>query len=376
MHPYLGTENVSNHNSIESTYFNNVNSTRNILGGILNILSEQEMNMRTLIINNSMNQHQAISRNNNSRSNTQHNRDSNTQSTFGVNGFSRNNNLPPPPPTPALQRNRFRNHYERNLFNRRQNHTERHRINENIDGTREGNRANSLETIFSNLFNPGTNVLQFDFLSPVNVSPTQEQISNASRRVRFRDISQPVNRVCPISQENFNPSDEVIQINHCRHNFTPDHFNTWFSRNVRCPICRHDIRNITDMSYNNTTANIDTNTNTNTGTNEHSTADVTANNSTSIDNNGEGNRTQEERNTDAEFEAFQNSVEFNVNTPESLENMISLLTNSLALDASSNITVQYRVVDERNNERRENNNENNDNSSSGSSTNSDSDGVQ
>jgi hypothetical protein len=80
------------------------------------------------------------------------------------------------------------------------------------------------------------------FQSPVIVRPTPEQIEAATRRVKYGDISRPVNTTCPISLEPFTDEDDVIVIRHCGHIFKPSEFQTWFNANCRCPTCRYDIR--------------------------------------------------------------------------------------------------------------------------------------
>lgn len=82
----------------------------------------------------------------------------------------------------------------------------------------------------------------------VVVRPTQQQIETATERLTYSDIENPINLRCPITQEEFNPDDEVIQIRHCRHCFTPSSLNNWFNSNVRCPVCRYDIRNNTERT--------------------------------------------------------------------------------------------------------------------------------
>jgi len=80
------------------------------------------------------------------------------------------------------------------------------------------------------------------FFSPILVRPTQYQISNATRTIRYCDIENPLNSSCPISLENFSSEDEVSQIIHCGHIFKKDQLHHWFQSNVRCPVCRFDIR--------------------------------------------------------------------------------------------------------------------------------------
>ena len=86
-----------------------------------------------------------------------------------------------------------------------------------------------------------TNILD-SFYDNVRVAPTEIQIQNATRRASFSQVQNPINSSCPISLERFQDDTEVIEILHCHHCFQPDSFNLWFSNNVRCPVCRYDIR--------------------------------------------------------------------------------------------------------------------------------------
>jgi uncharacterized Zn finger protein (UPF0148 family) len=42
--------------------------------------------------------------------------------------------------------------------------------------------------------------------------------------------------------ERFEPDTEVIELLGCHHVFNPESIRSWFQTNVRCPICRYDIR--------------------------------------------------------------------------------------------------------------------------------------
>ena len=99
----------------------------------------------------------------------------------------------------------------------------------------------------SNMLNHESNPHVTDFLTTflntsVPIRPTSQQINSASRLVRFGDIQTPNSTTCAISLEPFSPEDNVRQLNHCGHIFFPGQFNQWFQNNVRCPVCRHDIR--------------------------------------------------------------------------------------------------------------------------------------
>lgn len=77
----------------------------------------------------------------------------------------------------------------------------------------------------------------------VPIYPTQRQIETATRVVRYSEIEDPVTDVCPISLERFGDDDNVRQIRHCGHIFCDNALTEWFRSNVRCPVCRYDIRN-------------------------------------------------------------------------------------------------------------------------------------
>jgi len=80
------------------------------------------------------------------------------------------------------------------------------------------------------------------FFTNVPVVPTEQEIQLASRLVRYGEIENPINTSCPISLEPFSPDQTVRQLTHCSHIFHENEFNSWFQNNVRCPVCRHDIR--------------------------------------------------------------------------------------------------------------------------------------
>ncbi len=98
-----------------------------------------------------------------------------------------------------------------------------------------------------------------NFMQPVEVYPTQSQIEAASRRVRYCDISRPINTQCPISMEDFDDNDMVTVIRHCGHIFQTEHIMNWFRSSCRCPVCRYDIRdynsNASTEFFNNSSQN-------------------------------------------------------------------------------------------------------------------------
>jgi hypothetical protein len=106
-----------------------------------------------------------------------------------------------------------------------------------------------LSTFFTNFLN-----------TTVVVRPTNEQIENASRLIRYRDIENPLSESCPILLDRFQPEQMVRQIIHCGHIFCQQEFQQWFENHVQCPVCRYDIRYYrpsSSSSTNNNSSNSD-----------------------------------------------------------------------------------------------------------------------
>ena len=79
-------------------------------------------------------------------------------------------------------------------------------------------------------------------LEPVTIRPTEEQIQNACEDIPFGSIHNPTNISCPINLTSFTGESMVTQIIFCGHCYVPSALRTWFNSNVRCPLCRYDIR--------------------------------------------------------------------------------------------------------------------------------------
>lgn len=76
----------------------------------------------------------------------------------------------------------------------------------------------------------------------VIVSPSDEEINRATTISQYNPETPPTNTRCPITLDNFQEGDEITVITHCGHAFKSSAFTSWFRGNVRCPICRYDIR--------------------------------------------------------------------------------------------------------------------------------------
>ena len=96
---------------------------------------------------------------------------------------------------------------------------------------------------WNDIFTQLTTQRNEEFLTPVVVRPTEQQINRATRITTYSSIVAPNNTRCPISLAAFEENSEVMQILECGHIFVKDELMNWFNMNVRCPLCRYDIRN-------------------------------------------------------------------------------------------------------------------------------------
>jgi len=78
-----------------------------------------------------------------------------------------------------------------------------------------------------------------DFSEPVAVSPSRAQIDAGSTlHTTIGESEAP----CSICQDAIRTGETIRRLNHCSHKFHQNCIDTWYQRNVHCPVCRHDIR--------------------------------------------------------------------------------------------------------------------------------------
>ncbi len=86
-----------------------------------------------------------------------------------------------------------------------------------------------------------TNVnLNRNIFENVVVRPSRRQIDAATTVFQNNNLSEN----CAICLDTIQENTNVRKINHCGHTFHKRCIDTWLSVNVRCPVCRHDIREL------------------------------------------------------------------------------------------------------------------------------------
>jgi hypothetical protein len=123
----------------------------------------------------------------------------------------------------------IRNTIRRNVpFIRRQNSISRRRYTEDT--------PIMPNPFYTHLFLPFEDVV---------VSPTNREIDTASTILIYNSNNWNYEQhTCPISLEQFEDNMEIRRLNVCGHIFKKTNIDLWFERNVRCPVCRFDIREV------------------------------------------------------------------------------------------------------------------------------------
>lgn len=108
------------------------------------------------------------------------------------------------------------------------------------DNASEAEIASSLLNLLNGFMTVPTTQSR-NFMESVVVRPTQQQIESATSNVELTNS----NENCSICQENLTSNNQTLRrINHCHHIFHDSCILEWFNRNVRCPVCRYDIRSM------------------------------------------------------------------------------------------------------------------------------------
>ena len=84
----------------------------------------------------------------------------------------------------------------------------------------------------------------------VIIRPTAEQINNATETFSYTTELDLINHSCPITLEEFQEQQIIRRIKQCGHCFGEESIQSWFQNNVRCPVCRLDIRDVSGNSIN------------------------------------------------------------------------------------------------------------------------------
>lgn len=331
-------------------YIQLYNLTNNQIEQQLNILDDIRANMMDILVSSSSS-HRRRNRNRNRNNNAvyyDYNSPINPNLYTGVSSQNSLRNFINTPPSNNHSQNSLRNfintpqsnnHSQNSLFNYIDNRSASRSTN-NIPANATINTSTQQNFIneFIRGFSRGFNSTYSDLLnSNVIVRPTEQQIQNASRIVRYDSIEHPLSESCPITLERFNPDDNVRQIHHCGHIFLPQAFNEWFNTNVRCPVCRFDIRE-------------HTNNNSVTATAQPSTAQPSV--SDEFDDSSDQESVAQDNSAD---DNIVNSTEFTDNLLSSISSrLIQSLINSnsinensddrIMFDASNNILVYETIL--------------------------------
>lgn len=71
---------------------------------------------------------------------------------------------------------------------------------------------------------------------------TPEEITEETFETVYDSSNNHMSTQCPISFDEFQPGETILQIRRCGHTFKPDELRRWLVRHTGCPVCRCDLR--------------------------------------------------------------------------------------------------------------------------------------
>lgn len=209
---------MSNQTYIDN-YITIINSSRNIILNIINLLESEHYNeSNNLIVNNIIN--------------LLNEQDSRIIQCINYNREQER----------ELERLRLRRH-QNNILNEtpnnliRQNRLRRQRLSRNIES-----QNNDIINILLPVNNGNNGNNSHNFLSP-------SQIIISTKIMKYSELDENIktNQTrCPISYHDFTDETEIILIKHCKHIFKKQSLLNWFLQSKICPMCRYDLSTYTD----------------------------------------------------------------------------------------------------------------------------------
>lgn len=83
-------------------------------------------------------------------------------------------------------------------------------------------------------------------MESVPIPVSEEVISTACRVYSYEQDGSGNSTECPIDLSPFQQGDEIMEIRQCGHRFRSSNLRRWFQTNPRCPLCRVDVRDISN----------------------------------------------------------------------------------------------------------------------------------
>ena len=159
-----------------------------------------------------------------------------------------------------------------------------YRSNPNVNNNNNNNNNNLIRQ--SNIISENLNDI-FSLLQSYNNLTSQSNsdiITNTTRLITYSEIENPLNDRCPILHEIFQENEEVRQIIPCGHIFSNNELIRWLERNLHCPVCRFNLREVT-LRVSNENEAIPNNASSNDASaNEATVNDENANNANTLEN--------------------------------------------------------------------------------------------
>lgn len=123
-----------------------------------------------------------------------------------------------------------------------------------LEGDIEGEGISAIRNIFNNLNNISSNLDNENYtqdFEDVSIAPSISTLREATTIF----ISRNNDNNCTICLQSIQDNEICRKINKCRHFFHSDCIEKWFEKNIKCPMCRQDLRDTNNISNNNESTN-------------------------------------------------------------------------------------------------------------------------
>lgn len=220
------------------------------------------------------------------------------------------------------------------------NHTNTFLRNNSLFGVSDmsHNYRRSLPTLINPMLNTPIDARHFfgglgPELRNVIVRPSNVEIENATRTFVYHSGGEIFNSRCYITMDDFEEGDEVCEILQCKHTFKKAPLMNWFNENVRCPVCRFDIRDYAQETVRNSMDSfISSRQSSSQSLNEDT--EVTNHSNQTSPNHSESSNSVNENSTNTEAPFF--NTYLNDNLAQDVSTGINEILESLVNDISNN----------------------------------------
>lgn len=182
-------------------------------------------------------------------------------------------------------------------------------------------------------------------LTNVVVRPSNNEIAFATRTFVYHSGADIFNSRCYITMDDFEEGDELCEILHCKHTFKKEPLMNWFNENVRCPVCRFDIRDYVQESVRDSTESFTSSHHSLSETLDSNVTNVVDNSNQTSPTHSETSNSVNENSTNTEGILFNTYLNENLaqDVSTGINEILETLVNDISNNNNVNPTLSYSL---------------------------------